>query len=396
MLGDLRGISMALRQGLPESGGLRPGQTISTLIRADANGAPFIKLGEQNIPLPPNAPWSAGQRVQVTLKADATGQHLELSTPPQSPPAAAAPAPALSPENAALIKLLPSLLQKLAPGLPVERAAALLPPQLPATPAATSPLLQLFLGTAAPGASLATVAQWLAAARQSGKLSPAALQAANALLATPDSSDAELLAALKAFAQAPGNEARAAAATADDTPDIRSLLARLLEDDTLRAFLVEQGGDKEFDGAARNLLARLDTGATANLHGLERGYTFFEIPFAWMLGFERAQVHVFPEGGKSPGTRKQAATVVLDLALDTLGALWIQLRRDAATATCDISAESDATRAALEDSREELAQHLKQAGLPAPLVRIHAWRAEDRPERLAALLSPPRPLDVGI
>lgn len=392
MLGDLRGISLSLRPGLLDGASLRAGQTLTTLVRSDPQGAPFIKLGEQNIPLPSGTPWSEGQRVQVTLKQEGTTPRIEVAALPNPAPPTTGSAPA---GVSALAKLLPALLQKLSPSLPVEQAAQLLPAQLPPTPGAASPLLQLFLGKGTPGPALVDLLHWLGQARQAGKLSPATLASIDSLLSQPAPSGESVRSSLPALAQSALNEARLAAGHTAPTGDARSLIAALLDDPALREFLVREGGDKEFDGAARQVLARLDTGATANLHGLERGYTFFEIPFAWALGFDRAQVHIFAEAHKQGDTRKPPATVVLDLSLDSLGPLWIHLQRDATTTRCDIAAEREETRAALEAEREELTRQLLEAGLPSPRVYVSAWREAERPERLAALLAPPRPLDVG-
>lgn len=393
MMGDLRGLSLTLRASLPENASLRPGQTLTLPVQRDAEGA-FLRLGEQRVPLPQNSGLNEGQRVQATLRQEGTTTRIEVAPLPATTPSETAPL-APKPDTSALMRLLPGLLQKLAPAGSVESAASILPQQLPPTAAQTSPVLQLLLSPGTPAPAVATVLQWLGAARQSGKMSDATLTAMSALLDTAPEADDTMLTALKSLAHATRNEARLAQGSPPGADDLRTLLAALLEDDGLRAFVKEQGGEKEFREAARALLSRLDAGATANLHGLERGYTFFEIPFAWQLGFQRAQVHVFSEGEAKGGAKRAPATVVLDLSLDTLGPLWVQLRRDTHSTDCDLCAEWESTRDALHAERDSLAAQLAEAGLPAPRVRVMPWREADRPERLAALLAPPRPLDVG-
>jgi len=394
MMGDLRGLSLTLRASLPEASTLRLGQTLTLPVQRDNEGA-FLRLGEQRIPLPPTSGLTEGQRVQVTLRQEGNQARIEVTPLPPTPTAEAA-ALAPKPDTSALMRLLPGLLQKLAPTVPLDSAASILPQQLPPTAAQAAPVLQLLLSPGTPAPAVATVLQWLGAAKQSGKLSDATLAAVSSLLDTAPEADEAMLTALKSLANAARTEAALAQGSPPDADDLRTLLAALLEDDGLRAFVKEQGGEKEFREAARTLLSRLDAGAAANLHGLERGYTFFEIPFAWQLGFQRAQVHVFADGQGKTGTKSAPATVVLDLSLDTLGPVWVQLRRDKQSTDCDLCAKWESTCDALHAERDNLTAQLTEAGLPAPRVRVLPWREADRTERLAALLAPARPLDVGV
>jgi flagellar hook-length control protein FliK len=255
----------------------------------------------------------------------------------------------------------------------------------------------MMLGTNDTAEGWATVLQWASRARQSGKLSGPALDAANTLANLQDAAPEELPRLLRSFVQTSGNEAKLAnESELPNTPDLRSSISRLMQDPAMRALLDDAGESRSFDQAASRALSRLDAAASANLHGLERSYAFFEIPPAWLGNANRAQVHVFGEGGGNKGSDKySAASVVLDLDLESLGALWIQLRRDAAACACDIAADREETRELLNIHRDDLATRLNESGLPHVLVRVHEWRVEERPARLAALLAPPRPLDAS-
>lgn len=385
MAGGLPALSVALPQGAAP---LRMEQPVQTVVRADASGARFIQLAGQRIPLPAESTLQAGDRVSAQLTGGRAAPQLQitlLASPPSSPASG-----------------LASLLSRLAPQLPLDGdappAAQLLPTALLAHPAQGAAVLALLLGDEGPGSAWTTVMQWIAAGKTAQRLSPGA--ATEALLQGFNAAEPGWEQALRLAAKDSQIEARLAAMDAKPPANLpeglRPHIAALLEDEAFKGFLRERGALGAFEKAAGELLSRLDAAAAANLRGLEQSYRFIEFPLAWLLGFDRAQVHVFGDGpsGK-PDAKRHEATLVLDLAVEPLGELWVQLSRSRTATRCEVCVARPESRELIETGKESLRGALADAGLPAPQVLVREWHTGERPARLAALFVPARPLDLG-
>lgn len=385
MAGGLPAVNVTLPQGAAP---LRMDQPVQTVVRADASGGRFIQLAGQRIPLPADSPLQAGDRVSAQLSGGRAAPQLQITLLASAP---SSPASGLA-----------SLLSRLAPQLALEgdapSGAQMLPSALLAHPAQGAAVLALLLGDEGPGSAWSSVMQWLAAGKAAQRLSPGS--AAESLLQQLATLEPGWEEALRLTAKDTRLEARLAAMDAkiqQRMPEgLRPLIAGLLEDEAFKGFLQERGALGAFEKSTGEILSRLDAAAAANLRGLDQSYRFLEFPLALLLGFDRAQVHWFGDGstGKSRGKRHDAA-LVLDLAVEPLGELWVQLSRSNSTTRCEVCAARPESRELIEAGKEALRDALADAGLPNPQVLVRDWLPTERAARLAALFMPPRPLDLG-
>lgn len=385
MAGGLPAVNLTLPQGTAP---LRMDHPVQTVVRADAGGGRFIQVAGLRVSLPADSPLQPGDRVSAQLTGGRATPQLQVTL---------LAAPLSSPASG-----LASLFGGLAPQLALEGdpapGAPLLPGALMAHPPQAAAVLALLLGDASPGDAWTTVMQWLAAGKAAQRLSPGA--AAETLLQQFAAAEPGWEQALRLAAKDSQIEARLAAMDAKPPTNLpeglRPLIAALLNDEALQGFLRERGALGAFEKAAGEILSRLDAAAAANLRGLEQSYRFLELPLAWLLGFERAQVHVFGDGRSGqPDGKRHEATLVLDLAVEPLGELWVQLSRSHTATRCEVCVARPESRELIEDEKETLRGALADAGLPAPQVLVRDWHTGERPARLAALFVPPRPLDLG-
>jgi hypothetical protein len=385
MSGGLNPIAIALRPGIPEAAGLQPGQSFQTAVRLDGNGQPFLRVAEQNIPLPQGAALAHGQRVQVQVTGPDNAIRLEVS-----------PLPAAAQLNRGSAHALVRLVEKLLPALQIpasaQAAAALLPQAMPMRQANVTPMLQLLLAPEQRGGWWGSMRELLHTALRSGRLSPEVAEAAQFVAGDAPDGEDSIAAILRRAALDSRAEARLAGG--GEVASLRQMVAMLAKDQTLLELLREQGSDRAFQSAAKQVLHRLDTAAAANLRGLETPYFFFELPPGLLPDATRAQVHVMPEGKNAPGggERRGPDTVVLDLSLNSLGPVWIQMRREHDFVAA-FYAERPETRIAIEAAKGELEDALREAGMPSPQVRVHPWSEDERPARLGALFGA-APLDI--
>ena len=171
--------------------------------------------------------------------------------------------------------------------------------------------------------------------------------------------------------------------------DLRTLLARLTQDEALRAWLAQQGETDAFDSAAGRLTQRLTAGEAQQLHGLERPYAFLDLPVRLLDGFRHGQVHFLNDGATTSGEAQ--TRVVLDLELTKLGPVWVALSCRGSTCHCQVRALPDVRPAIAEDG-DALREALSSAGYTA-VVQVAAWEG-NRVEALAAWLQPSAGLDT--
>jgi hypothetical protein len=134
------------------------------------------------------------------------------------------------------------------------------------------------------------------------------------------------------------------------------------------------------------LIERIDAGRIQNVRGFEVAYQFLEIPVRRESGIDRVQVHFFEDGRSAADDETKSHTVVLDLELSQLGAIWIHLQTIGEACTCVIRATSDSAVHALDEAAPSLSESLQSAGYGRVQVRAEAWEG-DRVSALANMAS---------
>lgn len=374
------------------SGGapLHAGQTFTGTVQGQAPQL-WVAAGNVKVPLGAGAGLAPGQSVTVTVVAAEEG--VQLRVQPQVPGATPPPANAATDLPGMLANVLRSLAALDAAG----DAPALLPPGLPATPAALRSLLALFTTRGESGKHLQWLADAVARAARAGAL-PASQAADFAWLAgqAVAADENDLPKALRQAGKQAGRsvEARLAAALRSGglgelaealREDLRGQLGRLMEDKGLARFLRATGELQNFRDAAGSLMDRLAGRDLQNLRAFDEPYLFLEIPFAPDAPIRHAQIHLFGRDGGRRSIDPEHAQAVLDLSTSVLGDLWIALSLTQGRCVCTIRATSPEAVEALRGAGNELADALGEAGYPGATLRLDTWDG-NRVREAAALL----------
>ncbi|MBN2308113.1 MAG: flagellar hook-length control protein FliK [Candidatus Hydrogenedentes bacterium] len=411
---------------------LRPGQQFQAVVEGSP-GNLSIRIGGTRIPLSMDAVLELGQAVNVEVTAE--GQGLQLRVTPQSQPQAGpqqapgsgvtadsqatasgqpaaaamlnaaaaqsgAPTPAGAVSEAPLAAIIMAALKALGlsePAAAPESATQLIPQSLPPTEHVVRQVLSLVLTQATVGTDLEAIQAAVADAAAEGAVLAGTAERLNGLLARLLVSDESSLAQVvrewgrSAFA---GLEARMASglAAADAeglieqlSQDIRGLLARLREDDSLVRFLQASGRLRSFEGSVERVLERLSAAELQNARSLEHTYRFVEVPVMADSGFGRLQVHFFGGGkGREEGFDPRNAMVVLDLSTVALGDLWVRLAVVGGACTCSFRAAEDVTAEAIAAGAQDLREALAAAGYAGAQVHVTKWDG-DRFRELVSL-----------
>jgi hypothetical protein len=386
------GPILTVPQAMGSTLGLRAGQVLQGRIVETGQGLALNTAGT-NVPLSAETGLEAGQRVLVEVVQQ--GAQVSLSLAPQGAEAPTSPDAVPS----ALARVLQSALAALKAPQSLQNASALLPKGMPPSASAVELLLRLFVQRDKAGNDLATLRSSLkAAARAGGALGDAAhpvlawvSELLQEELPTADRLRRHLGMARGGLAEA--RLARAlsrgdvAAVAGQLRGELRERLMALLDNRDFMRFLSTRGEGGAFRGAAQGLLDRLEGQHVQNLHGGDRPYLYFEIPFAPDFPIGHAGIHIFGDG-RPGGERfsKATARVVLDVATQSLGPLWIDFQAASERCSCRIQATGEEAVARLEEGKHDLEAALSAAGYGAAKVYVALWDG-DRLRESALILS---------
>ena len=355
---------------LPRGLVLSTGTAFRTGVRGGATDLYVLLLGKK-FPLPAGAPYSPGQRVVVEVAQ--TQPELVLRVAPGPRGAESASQGRAASGAVPLSALIPGVLRGLGAASPVATQAI-------------SDLVAVLSGTAGASESMSKLSALLEGASAAGvPLSPGARALTNLLadLASFEPADVARLLRLLADDARTSTEARVAGAIRSGRyqnlasaldQSLKAQLAQLLTDPRLRAFVEGEGALARFEAAIEQLVSRLSARDLQNLRGLDHPYLFFEFPFAEGAPLRQAFVHVFRDPPSGPDDDESGnATVVLDLATESLGPVWCTLRAQSRACRCELRAERDETRALLEGGSESLEEALRGAGYETVQVETRAW-----------------------
>lgn len=387
MNGGVQPWTVSFPRGAALPAAIRPGQAIQTTVQG-ARGMLSVNMGGIRIPLEGASALEPGQLVRLEILAGEGGYQIRVSPLP-TPEIPASPSQTLTP-------LLRSVLDSLGAPPSADSATLWIPAHLTASAPAIRQILLLFLAQDALGSELRELVALLQQAASAGAIPPdnaAAIAAWLAPLTSPETAGLRDL--LKSLSRGVASEARLARALDTGTleealellrNDLRSEVSRLRGQEAFTTWLRGQGQLRRFSQTVERILDRLDGAHLQNLRSFEQPYIFFELPFPPESGFEHAQVHLFgdaPARGKR--IEKNNATIVFDLSLSRLGALWIMLRITAGRCQCRIQATSTETIAALEKARPDLADAIARAGFAGSHFEFTLWDG-DRLRETTALL----------
>lgn len=355
--------------------GLRPGQAFSVQVQS-ALGKTFIQLGATRIPLAEHPQMTHGMLVRAEVFG--SGNAMQVRITPQTPQPTANTAPQVAQG------LLAEVLTALNAMNAADSAPLLLPAQLPQSAEAMQQLFSLFLSRGVMGDNLNSLANLLSQAAAARALPPDTAAHFAALAAQLNVSESgEFRKLLERLTGERNTEARIAAimndaenrdaAIAALRESLQQQILRLREMKPLHAWLRATGHAREFNQAVDRLTERLAGAALQQLHGADQPYVFIDAPLAPASGFLHAQIHLFGEGGgKCRRIGPHNATIVIDLAMSRLGALWITIQAKKERCLCEIRAASDILPL-FEARREELTQALRRAGFDAAHVNTTPW-----------------------
>lgn len=346
-----------------------------------------LVAGNQKLPLPKGVALSPGTLVEARITHEGGTPHLRLQVLDGQQSQSAGPRAQVavpSQTSAPSVHVPPQLAALITP----EKAAALLPKAALIPPKAMEALLTVLAARPEVGRALARLlplmdgqpAEESVPAERTANLR-AAIQAMDA--ETPE----EFRRAIEIARELIGARAdRPMTRASGDSPSSRSLLENLV---TLRDALAARAATTDGREAVRTIDAALERfGATTlqNVRSFEMPYQFFAIPFLPSTGIEHAIVHLVGRDGRGPGGGRETHSVVVDLQLTNLGALWIAIQSTGTACSCVIHAESDMARDAIDVGAPVLEEGLRRAGFAAAQVRTEPWDG-DRVTAAAALFS---------
>lgn len=380
--------------------GLRPGGVFSVHVQG-APGNTFVQLGAVRIPLADYPQMTPG--IMVRAEVLGTGDALEIrispqvQSPQQSPgiPSAAPPAQGLVAEVLAAMNALNA----------AEFAPRLIPAHLPQSAEALRHLFSLFLSRDAVGNSLDRLSVLLSQAATAGAIPRDMAGYFAALAVQVRTTEAEgFQKLLERLAGERGVEARISAIL-KGAPDrdkalaalgqtLMNQVARLRGMQPLQAWLRSTGRMREFDQGVERVMERLSGAALQQVHGVDQPYVFIDAPLAPASGFQRAQIHIFGEGGgKGRAFDTHNTAIVLDLAMSRLGDLWVAVQFRDDHCRCEVRAAAEAV-ALIDAHRDELKEALVRAGFASAQVSAAPWDG-DRIRETAALLRRFAGIDVN-
>lgn len=365
-------------------------------VRGTIQGTPgnlSLQASGLRIPLPTTAQLLPGQMVHAEVIEAAGG--LQLRIIPELHGAQRASQANVTGHVAALVRMA---LEALGAPPAAERAAQLLPANLPPNARAIQSLLSLFTNRGTVAEDLQLIASLANEAAAAGA-APQALADGAATLAASifAASLKELPEVLKRVASSARRtlEARLARALASgDTTklaqildeDLRVQLRQLQQNNGLRKFLQQQGKLRPFERAMERLLDRFSGEHLQNLRALELPYLFMELSFDADAPIRHAQVHIFgDDSAQKHRFDSNNATVVIDLSTTNLGDLWISISIVDGRCRCLFRVTEPEVVEAIEAASDELAQHLADAGYQGAIVEATLWEG-DRLQAAADLM----------
>ena len=280
--------------------------------------------------------------------------------------------------------------------IPVDRALRLIPKHLPPTDSAVAALLNRLSSAQGAGPALGQVIQILNEAAAAGaiQLSPSAVAALGWLIRPGASADA-YRSYLRRAASAPpesllarwilGGEPPSPDEVAESPEQVWSSLS---DDERLIAFVERDGRGEILRRALRSLTERTEGDRLVELHALNQGYRFVELPMEEASGWSRAQLHLLRG-------RPGAVAFALDAHTERLGDIWMVLRMADSEGYLQIQAERDATRTAFEHDVSSIRDALARVGFERVTVEVEAWDA-DRLRAAAELFETYRSIEVTV
>ncbi len=307
---------------------------------------PVVRVRNHEYAMPLGLDYPAGAELRLKLVFEGDGWQLQILGPAG---ALAGPTPSAADRLCRLILQL---------GLPVaaDRAARLVPTQLPRRAEAISTVIHRLAAAEGAGPALGRVVgpngapeHWRSKLRGATSLSPESILA-RLLLGDPPQGVADQVA---------------------HTPE--QALAELADDAGLATFAETAGRGEEWQRSLSELAGRVEGERLLSLHALDSPYRFVELPLDPSSGWRRAQVHLL-------GARGGAGMVVLDAGTDRLGDLWLTLSVAGPGGQLRVQASRPQVRAAFDQLRPELEQAMVDSGYPDIEINVEPWNGD----RLAA------------
>ena len=322
---------------------------------------PVVRVRGHDYPMPAGTPHAPGDELRLKLVFK-SGWQLQIVGPAGAGAAGGSAAPLLS------------LLAQLDLPTTAEVAARLLPAHLPPSAEAVSTLIHRLAAADGAGPALAKLFEVMNEAAARGvPVSSAHLAAVTGWLIAPLGSAERWRGALRK-ASGPSPESVLGDLLGEASVDgLRSLerspeqvWAELAADEALLAFVRERGEQDEWCRALAELAGRTDGDRLLGLHGLTSPYRFIDLAVDPTTGWRRAQVHLL-------GGERSVATVVLDLATDDLGDIWLALRVGDHGGVLRVQAERAQTLEDFAAHGPELTDLLAGAGYPGVAVSFEGW-----------------------
>ncbi len=356
------------------------GRAVRTTVQHDEGGS-FVLVGDRRVPLPIDAARAAGREVLVRYEHGIDRPRLTIQLLER--PAATAPMQSDTPGRA---------VADFFPRPELERFASFIPRGLPISEGVARAMAELLAAPGHAAADRAVLVVLIARAVEKGALHPETAERLRVMLVGDGAAvTAERVAAAAQRARLPieARLARILAATGSEllgdpvNGDLRSELLALKNDATFLQLVKAMGKSKEFDSAADRLIQRLTGEHILNTQQPGASYAFFEIPWA-DAQMTLPQVHIFEDQGGSEQNRRASWTVVIDVELSNLGALWIMLTMTGDTCRCSFRAPGEQAVEALRGASREISDAIANIGFSQVEVSAEVSR-EDRHDALFAL-----------
>lgn len=397
------GLQVRLTLPTPASPGNQTGQGAQPNAAMPAGAPPANPMTpEAQAAAPKPQPQGArtgapSQRAAAPAPSAAPANKPASMLPNQTTPATP-PSPTAA-DAARLARVTAEVARSLPPETAPERLATLLPRQTPPAEGIVRAALQVLAARDAAGADLATLVRGFALGADRGIIP--AQQAAFVLafeVADPERADA-WTPVIRRWLEAASKPLEARLATAvrggagagiDLGQELRSTLIAARGDAALARLLQREGDLDPFRQALDRIVDRLTGTQVNNLRGFDGPYLFAELPGG--EAFERAQLHIMGDEA-SPERRAPSRQVVLDVAMQRLGALWIALSVANTRCQCTLRVADAAVLPEVTAAAPELAAALAEAGYPGAEVRVAGWDG-DRVAALAGVLARRDRLDL--